>query len=160
LVLTDPILGLVLPGVLWAMGLRTPRPALNPLPPGGGGWPRSGRLRGMHPSGALDTILALISLTPTLPRQGGGGGFDSTSARGEWEGHAAKGAGVRRLKPDLSCWPNLATMLFTAAVVLAPWTIRNALVHREFVFVKSTFGYAFWQGNCALSEGTDKVVRA
>jgi len=26
--------------------------------------------------------------------------------------------------------------------------------------VKSTFGYAFWQGNCALSEGTDKVVRA
>src|SRR5262249_12809432 len=22
------------------------------------------------------------------------------------------------------------------------------------------FGYAFWQGNCALSEGTDKVVRA
>ena len=26
--------------------------------------------------------------------------------------------------------------------------------------IKSTFGYAFWQGNCALSEGTDKVVRA
>ena len=25
--------------------------------------------------------------------------------------------------------------------------------------IKSTFGYAFWQGNCALSEGTDKVVR-
>src|SRR5438045_2427623 len=36
---------------------------------------------------------------------------------------------------------------------------RNARVHGEFVFVKSTFGYAFWQGNCALSEGTDKVVR-
>ncbi len=28
------------------------------------------------------------------------------------------------------------------------------------MFIKSTFGYAFWQGNCTLSEGTDKVVRA
>ena len=37
--------------------------------------------------------------------------------------------------------------------------MRNALVHGEFVAIKSTFGYAFWQGNCALSEGTDKVVR-
>ena len=26
--------------------------------------------------------------------------------------------------------------------------------------IKSSFGYAFWQGNCSLSEGTDKVVRA
>ena len=38
--------------------------------------------------------------------------------------------------------------------------MRNALVHGEFVAIKSTFGYAFWQGNCALSEGTDKVRRA
>ncbi len=30
----------------------------------------------------------------------------------------------------------------------------------KFVPIKSSFGYAFWQGNCALSEGTDKVVRA
>jgi hypothetical protein len=37
--------------------------------------------------------------------------------------------------------------------------IRNTRVHGELVWVKSTFGYAFWQGNCALSEGTDKVVR-
>jgi hypothetical protein len=43
---------------------------------------------------------------------------------------------------------------------VAPWIIRNALVHGELVWIKSTFGYAFWQGNCALSEGTDKVVRA
>lgn len=46
-----------------------------------------------------------------------------------------------------------------AALCVAPWIARNAAVHGEFVFVKSTFGYAFWQGNCALSEGTDKVVR-
>ena len=47
-----------------------------------------------------------------------------------------------------------------AALGLAPWTARNYRVHGEFVAVKSTFGYAFWQGNCAASEGTDKVVRA
>ena len=42
---------------------------------------------------------------------------------------------------------------------MAPWIARNALVHGEFVAVKSTFGYAFWQGNCSQSEGTDKVIR-
>ncbi len=48
----------------------------------------------------------------------------------------------------------------TAALVVTPWLVRNYRVHHEFVWVKSTFGYAFWQGNCALSQGTDKVVRA
>ncbi|HEV3165175.1 MAG TPA: hypothetical protein VGZ22_14205 [Isosphaeraceae bacterium] len=52
------------------------------------------------------------------------------------------------------------TLLILAALVgVMPWTIRNARVHGEIVWVKSTFGYAFWQGNCALSQGTDKVVR-
>jgi hypothetical protein len=46
-----------------------------------------------------------------------------------------------------------------AMVGLLPWTIRNYRVFGEFVAVKSSFGYAFWQGNCRLSEGTDKVVR-
>jgi hypothetical protein len=46
-----------------------------------------------------------------------------------------------------------------ALIGIAPWLIRNAKVHGEFVAIKSTFGYAFWQGNCSLSEGTDKVVR-
>ncbi len=48
----------------------------------------------------------------------------------------------------------------SAALCVAPWVVRNALVHGEVVPIKSSFGYAFWQGNCALSEGTDKVVRA
>jgi hypothetical protein len=48
----------------------------------------------------------------------------------------------------------------TAALCVAPWVARNARVHGEFVPIKSSFGYAFWQGNCSLSEGTDKVVRA
>jgi hypothetical protein len=52
-----------------------------------------------------------------------------------------------------------ALMTFSAVVVVSPWIVRNALVHGEFVAIKSTFGYAFWQGNCALSQGTDKIVR-
>ena len=42
---------------------------------------------------------------------------------------------------------------------ISPWIARNYRVHGELVLVKSTFGYAFWQGNCSKSEGTDKVVR-
>ncbi len=65
-----------------------------------------------------------------------------------------KGRGVRgAIRP-------LAIAGVVACAGLAPWTWRNYRVHGELVAVKSTFGYAFWQGNCALSEGTDKVVRA
>ena len=61
----------------------------------------------------------------------------------------------RRLTLRLS-----AITIAVAGLVVAPWIVRNAAVHGELVLVKSSFGYAFWQGNCALSEGTDKVVRA
>ena len=47
----------------------------------------------------------------------------------------------------------------TAIACVAPWVVRNHRIHGEFVPIKSSFGYAFWQGNCALSEGTDKVIR-
>jgi hypothetical protein len=57
-------------------------------------------------------------------------------------------------------WRLLAVAGATAFLGILPWTVRNYRVHGEPVFVKSTFGYAFWQGNCALSEGTDKVRRA
>jgi hypothetical protein len=50
--------------------------------------------------------------------------------------------------------------LIIALAGIAPWLVRNVWVHGEFVAIKSTFGYAFWQGNCTLSEGTDKVRRA
>jgi hypothetical protein len=53
-----------------------------------------------------------------------------------------------------------ATTTAVSLLVVAPWLVRNFRVHGEFVAIKSTFGYAFWQGNCALSEGTDKVRRA
>ena len=50
--------------------------------------------------------------------------------------------------------------VLVAGVVISPWLLRNLRIHGEFVAIKSTFGYAFWQGNCRLSEGTDKVVRS
>jgi hypothetical protein len=53
----------------------------------------------------------------------------------------------------------IAVIVIVCLISISPWLVRNALVHGEFVAIKSTFGYAFWQGNCALSEGTDKVVR-
>jgi hypothetical protein len=54
----------------------------------------------------------------------------------------------------------LCSVTMVAALMwLSPWLVRNYRVHGEFVAIKSTFGYAFWQGNCALSEGTDKVRR-
>jgi hypothetical protein len=36
---------------------------------------------------------------------------------------------------------------------------RNYRVHGEAVFIKSTFGYAFWQGNNPASWGTDKIPK-
>jgi hypothetical protein len=59
-------------------------------------------------------------------------------------------------------YESLRLVAVVAVVALAgvcPWLVRNCFVHGEFVAIKSTFGYAFWQGNCSLSEGTDKVVR-
>lgn len=64
-----------------------------------------------------------------------------------------QGQGLRRAIGPLTA------VALVASLTVAPWIVRNAHVHGEFVPVKSTFGYAFWQGNCSLSEGTDKVVR-
>ncbi len=48
-------------------------------------------------------------------------------------------------------WPQLVRQVLIAGVVatacLAPWTIRNYLVHDAFVFVVSTDGDVFWRGN-------------
>lgn len=52
-----------------------------------------------------------------------------------------------------------ALLAGVAALVVAPWLWRNYLVHGEPVFIKSTFGYAFWQGNNPASWGTDKIPK-
>lgn len=46
-----------------------------------------------------------------------------------------------------------------ALLVVLPWLLRNRIVHGEFVFIKSSFGYAFWQGNNEISWGTDKIPK-
>lgn len=56
-----------------------------------------------------------------------------------------------------AAWGRLGLMTAVTVVVIAPWVVRNAAVHGEFVFIKSTFGYAFWQGNTPGSWGTDKI---
>ena len=53
----------------------------------------------------------------------------------------------------------LAVIGVTALLVIAPWLYRNYCVHGELVFVKSTFGYAFWQGNNPVGWGTDKIPK-
>lgn len=101
---------------------------------------RTGRPRDAIVCGGL---LASLTLTdPILALAGAGAAWAILQGRG--------------LRP---AGRPLATVVVVAGLGVAPWIVRNALVHGEFVLVKSSFGYAFWQGNCALSEGTDKVVR-
>lgn len=65
--------------------------------------------------------------------------------------------GVERLWPAAA---RVAGMTGLALALIAPWLVRNYHVHGEFVFIKSSFGYAFWQGNNPLSWGTDKLPKA
>ena len=68
--------------------------------------------------------------------------------------------GVRAESPSIAARLGRQCLLATVAVlVIAPWLWRNYLVHGEPVFVKSTFGYAFWQGNNPASWGTDKIPK-
>ncbi len=53
----------------------------------------------------------------------------------------------------------LAGTVVVFVVAVSPWIWRNYHVHGEFVFIKSTFGYALWQGNNPASWGTDKVPK-
>lgn len=77
---------------------------------------------------------------------------------------AAATLAVRWLAADRP-WPlasaiqPVALAAVVAAAVIAPWTIRNRCIHGEWIFIKSSFGYAFWQGNHPLSWGTDKIPK-
>jgi hypothetical protein len=102
---------------------------------------RTGRPRDASASGLL---LAALMLTDPI--------LGLASAGVAWA--VVLGLGPRRGARTV------ALIALTAMAGIAPWIARNASVHGELVFIKSTFGYAFWQGNCAMSEGTDKVVRA
>ena len=55
---------------------------------------------------------------------------------------------------------SVGIMTTATCLVVAPWIWRNDRTFGEVVFIKSTFGYAFWQGNNPHSWGTDKVKKA
>jgi hypothetical protein len=97
---------------------------------------------------ATGGLLALLALTdPILTMAAAGAGWAI------WLGQSGNPVPVRgTIRMG-------ALVAIIAAAGVFPWLLRNGLVHGEFVAIKSTFGYAFWQGNCALSEGTDKVAR-
>ena len=106
---------------------------------------RAGRTGRDRDAAATGGLLALLALTdPILALSAAGIAGAVRLGRGGWR----------------PCLRPLAIVGLVAGLGVLPWTVRNARVHGEFVFIKSTFGYAFWQGNCAGSEGTDKVVRA
>jgi hypothetical protein len=69
------------------------------------------------------------------------------------------GEGGRRWRTRFRPGPlaRVAWMATVAAAIVTPWIARNWWVHGEFVFIKSTFGYALWQGNNPASWGTDKI---
>lgn len=48
--------------------------------------------------------------------------------------------------------------LVVAAVVVAPWTVRNYLVFDRFVLIKSPFGFALWVGNHEGATGTQTLL--
>jgi hypothetical protein len=105
----------------------------------------SGRNRDAAITGALLALLALTDPILALSVLGVAWAI-CRSGLGE-PGHTARSLRL------------VAIVAAVAVVGVAPWIVRNFAVHGEFVAIKSTFGYAFWQGNCKLSEGTDKVVR-
>lgn len=94
------------------------------------------------------TLLGLLVLTDPILALAGIGVVGAIAL-----GRSGQPRGFRQ-----TCLLSLITVL-AAGLAVAPWIGRNALVYGEFVAVKSTFGYAFWQGNCSQSEGTDKVIR-
>lgn len=51
-----------------------------------------------------------------------------------------------------------ATTAALIGVAIAPWIVRNYVVHGRFEFIKNSFPYVFWQGNTLLSAGTDKLL--
>jgi len=52
-----------------------------------------------------------------------------------------------------------ASILFAAAVlIIFPWTMRNRIVHGQWIPIKSTFWVNVWKGNNPCATGTDRVA--
>ncbi len=107
---------------------------------------QTGRIGDAAATGLLLALLALTDPILSLAVLGVAGAV--------WIGRAGTDRPVRQ---SIAL---VVTVLIVGGLGITPWVARNALVMGEFVAIKSTFGYAFWQGNCAFSQGTDKVVRS
>jgi hypothetical protein len=109
---------------------------------------RTGASGCIHDAVGTGVLLALLALTdPILSLALAGAVLAIVQGRSQYPSGRAEAARL------------VSLVLAVAALGVLPWIVRNARVHGEFVAIKSTFGYAFWQGNCNLSQGTDKVVR-
>ncbi len=53
---------------------------------------------------------------------------------------------------------NAAILLGAAIVVIGPWTVRNRLVHGQWIPIKSTFWVNVWKGNNPSATGTDRLA--
>lgn len=120
---------------------------------------RAGRSRSMFEAAACGAASGLLVLTDPIL------GLVVLVALGMiWKGKsaltAAYAADPRRWfsqRFPFSSVQLIAVALSAFVAVVTPWIMRNYVVHGELVFVKSTFGYAFWQGNHPRSFGTDKI---
>lgn len=74
-------------------------------------------------------LVPLVALWMLRPRAGAGGPAPARARRG--------------LAPVL--------LVLTAALTVAPWTVRNALVFRAFIPVSTMGGLNLWQGNTTLT---------
>lgn len=61
---------------------------------------------------------------------------------------------------DRATWRLPALVAGVAALTIAPWLVRNAVVLGKAGFVKSSFWYVAWQGNHPGATGTDKLAVA
>lgn len=62
-----------------------------------------------------------------------------------------------------TAWPSLARRMIVAAIcaaaIVAPWSIRNSLLHGRFVLLLTTDSEVFWRGNNPLATGSSYVDR-
>lgn len=100
-------------------------------------------------AGCLAGILLLIEPILALALPICAAAFWLGDGEGTWRGRFGRAPLAR-----------VALMAALAAVIIFPWTVRNWIVHGRPVFIKSTLGYAFWQGNNPISWGTDKVPKS
>ncbi|MEK6235586.1 MAG: hypothetical protein N2C14_12830 [Planctomycetales bacterium] len=103
----------------------------------------------------IDPILALALPVAALLHWLPSGGRDREDQSHGDRGDPRHGDGI--WFPRSLLRPALVALM--AIITVSPWLVRNCLVHGEFVFIKDTLGYAFWQGNNPASWGTDKIPK-